>query len=131
MASPTDTTSQGTSDGAESISTDERQWAILLHASGYAGLVLIPFVNVICPFVLWLLKKEESEFLDQNGRNAVNFQITWTIGLVMALASIFIGIGLFLFPVGVLAWLILVGIGAYKASEYEVYDYPLTYDFFE
>lgn len=117
-------------DGDESITTKERQWAILLHASGYVGLV-IPFANVICPFVLWLLKKEESEFLDRNGRNAVNFQLTWTIGLVVALASIFVLVGMFLVPVGVVVWLLLVGVGAYTASKNEAYDYPLTYGFFE
>ncbi len=131
MASPTDGPSQVPSDGAESISAEERQWAILLHASGYVCLLLIPFANVICPFVLWLLKKEESEFLDRNGRNAVNFQLTWTIGLAVAFSTIGAGVGVILFPVGVVAWLLLMGVGAYKASEHEAYDYPLTYGFFE
>jgi hypothetical protein len=109
------------------VSSDERTWAILVHASAFAGL-FVPFGNILAPLVVWLIKREESEFVDANGKQALNFQMTWTAIIVLALFSIVVGVGLFLVPIVALAWVILVVLAAVRASEDEVYDYPLTVD---
>lgn len=109
------------------VSSDERTWAILVHASAFAGL-FVPFGNILAPLVVWLIRREESEFVDANGKQALNFQITWTVIMVLALFSILIGVGLLLVPLVALAWVILVVLATVRASEDEVYDYPLTVD---
>ena len=109
------------------VSSDERTWGILVHASAFAGL-FVPFGNILAPLVVWLIKREESEFVDANGKQALNFQITWTVIVVFALFSLLVGVGLILVPLVALAWVILVVLATVRASENEVYDYPLTVD---
>jgi uncharacterized Tic20 family protein len=109
------------------VSSDDRTWGVLTHASAFSGL-FVPFGNILGPLIVWLIKKEESQFVDENGKQALNFQITWTILLLVAGLSIFLGIGLLLVPVIGLVWLILVVIATVRASEETVYDYPLTID---
>jgi len=112
------------------VSESEQTWAILTHASGLLGLV-VPLGNILGPLLLWLIKREESAFVDESGKAALNFQITWTLLLFLALLSLVVGIGLLLVPAVALAWLILVVIGTARASDREVYDYPLTIEFIE
>ena len=109
------------------VNSDERTWAILVHASAFAGL-FVPFGNILAPLLVWLIKREESEFVDANGKQALNFQMTWTVIVVLALFSLVIGVGLVLVPLVALAWVILVVLATVRASENEVYDYPLTVD---
>lgn len=78
--------------------------------------------------MVWLVKKDESRFVDANGKQAVNFQLTWTVFIVVAFLTLLVGIGLVLVPIVVLAWLVLVILAMIRASDEEVYDYPLTID---
>jgi uncharacterized Tic20 family protein len=109
------------------VSDEEKTWGVLTHVSALSGLV-VPFGNVIGPLVVWLLKKDESRFVDENGTQALNFQITWTVLIFVSLLTVVVGVGLLLVPVLGLAWLILVVIATVRASERVVYDYPLTID---
>jgi hypothetical protein len=123
-AGPNDHAADPPSD-PESRADDELTWAVLIHVSGLSGL-LVPFGNVVFPLTLWLIKRDESEFLDASGKAALNFQLTWTVLLVGALLSLVVGVGLLLVPLLAVAWLVLVVVGTARASEGEVYDYPLT-----
>ena len=110
------------------VSEEDRTWGILAHAGGFAGLA-VPFGNVLAPLVVWLVKKDESRFVDENGKRALNFQLTWSVILLVTALSVLVGVGLVLFPLAMLAWLILTVLGTVKASESKVYDYPLTIHF--
>lgn len=114
-------------DAADAVSDDERIWGVLAHASAFAGLA-VPFGNILGPLVVWLLKKDSSAFVDENGLQSLNFQLTWTVLTFVSLLSIVVGVGLLLVPVVVVAWVILVVIATVRASDGEVYDYPLTID---
>lgn len=107
------------------VSSDDRTWGILTHAAAFVGFV-VPFGNILGPLLVWAIKKDESQFVDDNGKQALNFQITWSILLIVSALSIFIVIGVVLLPIVGLAWLILVIIAIIRASNDEVYDYPLT-----
>ena len=111
----------------DEISSDDRTWGILVHAAAFVG-VVVPFGNVLGPLVVWLIKKDDSRFVDENGKQALNFQITWTIVLFIALFTILVGIGVLLVPLVGLVWLVLVVLAIIRASNDEVYDYPLTID---
>lgn len=110
------------------IRSDERTWGIVVHAAAFAG-AFVPFGNILGPLVVWLIKKDDSEFVDENGKQALNFQLTWTAILLVALLSVFVFLGFLLVPLVLLAWLIFVVLAMIRASEEEVYDYPLTIDF--
>lgn len=67
-------------------------WASIMHLSGIAFITGVPFLNIILPAVLWLLKKEQHPFLAKQGREVINFQITLTLiqFLCLALGTVFI-----------------------------------------
>ncbi|WP_117365319.1 DUF4870 domain-containing protein [Natrarchaeobaculum sulfurireducens] len=87
-----------------------------------------PSGNSIAPLIIWTIKKDESRFVDENGKQAVNFQITWTVLLAIAALSMLVLIGLLLLPLLALAWFALIIIAILRASNDRVYDYPLTLD---
>ena len=108
-----------------SISQEERQWAMFAHLSALVGLV-IPFGNIIGPLVIWLVKKETMPFVDNQAKEALNFQITVTIAMVISAILILVVIGFVLMYLIGLAALVLTIIAAIKANEGTAYRYPFT-----
>lgn len=108
---------------------NEKQFALFVHLSALLGF-FIPFGNIIAPLVLWQIKKNESAFIDDQGKEAVNFNLTLLligVGLVL-LTLITFGIGALLtVPVGLalcVAWLVFAILGGIKANEGIAYRYP-------
>lgn len=103
----------------------ERTWGMLCHLSALAAFVF-PLGNIFGPLIVWLVKKDESPFVDDQGKESLNFQISFTIYCIFAaiLTVIFIGF-ILLIALGV-AFLILVIIAAVKANEGEEFRYPFT-----
>ena len=106
-------------------SKDERTWAMLCHFSAFAGLVF-PFGNFLAPLIIWLIKKEEMSFVEDQGKEVLNFQISMTIYLICSalLCIILIGIpiiiGLFIFD------FIITIIAAISANDGKSYRYPIN-----
>jgi uncharacterized Tic20 family protein len=114
-------------DHPSGLPNEVRNWGMGAHLSAFLGAwVALAFVG---PLVLWLVKREQHPFIEFHGREALNFNLSMTIYLIVAgLASIVL-IGLpFLVAIGV-AWLILPIVAAVKASNGESYRYPLTIRF--
>lgn len=105
-----------------------KQWAMFAHLAAFAAF-FIPFGNIIGPLLLWQLKKDTDPFIDRNGKEAVNFQITVAIAALVCLLLIFAVIGALLLPVLGLVWLVLTIIAGVKANEGVAYRYPLTIRF--
>lgn len=107
---------------------NERQWIVFLHLSALAGFLLPSFGHILGPLIIWLVKKSESAAIDAAGRNVLNFQISWTIWLVLVTAVGFSAscLGILIFLPGVAAWIVFVILGAIKASNGESYKFPLT-----
>ncbi len=82
----------------------------LINLSALAFFV-IPFGNLIFPFVVWS-KKRKSKIVDKIGRQIINFQLIWTITLCFLLCiSPFININLpFTFPLILIVLFIAIGI---------------------
>ena len=110
------------------LTKDDRTWALLAHLAGLAGYV-IPFGNIFGPLLVWLLKKDQSWFIDDQGKEAVNFQISLTIYVILAIISIIIVVGIFLTPLVAVGGLVFMIIAAIKANEGVRYRYPLTLRF--
>ncbi|WP_460762697.1 DUF4870 domain-containing protein [Lysobacter fragariae] len=96
--------------------------------SGWAGSIGC----FIGPLIIWMVKKDTSSFVDDQGKEALNFNIT--VGLVffgLLLLSIFtLGLGLIIaIPAWIvigIAWLVLTIIAGIKANEGVAYRYPFT-----
>lgn len=116
-----DTTETSSETGSESVplSSNDRTWGIIAHLSGI-------FTSFFGPLVIWLIKKEESAFLNGQSKEALNFQITIAIAMfISALLSIVV-IGFLLMPIVALAALVLSILAAVKVSNGEAYRYPFT-----
>jgi uncharacterized Tic20 family protein len=110
-------------------SKDERMWAMLIHLSGIVGscfaVALIPG-NLLLPLILWLVKRDGAPFVDDQGKEAVNFQITITIAGVVFFLLTFVCIGFpLLIALGIYALVVEI-IAAIKSNEGVRYRYPLT-----
>ena len=106
----------------------ERQWALLCHLSALCG-YFIPFGHLIAPIVIWSMKKDEMPMVDEHGKEVINFQISFTIWVIVSGIFVILLIGIpMLIALGVLQ-VIFVIIGAIKADSGVLYRYPLTIRF--
>ena len=104
---------------------EERNWAMLCHLSTFAG-YLFPLANILAPLVVWAIKREGHPLVDDQGKEALNFQISITLYVLIALAFSLILIGI-PFLLGLLiADLVLTLVAAVKAADGELYRYPAT-----
>jgi uncharacterized protein len=99
------------------IPSEERTLAMLCHLLGL-------FTSFVGPLILWLIKKDESKFVDDQGKEALNFQITVAIAFAIAGALSFACIGLLLIPAVGIADLVFSIIAAVAANKGEAYRYP-------
>ena len=109
---------------------EARQWGMFAHLSALAGFI-IPFGHVIGPLVVWMVKKEQLPFVNDQGRESLNFQITVTIGIVagfvIGLVTICIGgVGFLLIPAIGIAGAIMAAMGAMEANKGVPYRYPFA-----
>ena len=107
-------------------SIESRNWSVAAHLSAFIMFVGIP--SPLGPLAVWLLRKEDSQVARQ-AVEALNFNLSFLLYAVVAIISVFVLIGFLLLPIVGLAWFVLVIIGTMKASNDEVYRYPLTIRF--
>jgi hypothetical protein len=109
---------------------DSRLWGMFCHLAALFGLLGVPLGNILGPFVIWQIKKNEYPFADQQGKESVNFQISVTIYQAVCIPLIFFFcIGLLLIAAINLLSLAFVIIAAVRANSGESYRYPLAIRF--
>ena len=106
----------------------ERMWAMLCHLLALAGFI-IPLGHILGPLIIWLIQREKSAFVDQNGKESLNFQISVTIYGFVAFILCFIVIGFLLLPALGLFAIIMVILAAVKTNKGETWRYPLCIRF--
>ncbi len=111
------------------VSKDARTWGMACHLMALAGLIIPGIGFILGPLVMWLIKKDEDPFIDDQGQEAVNFQITIFLALVVASLLCFIVIGFFIVPIIAIGNIVLVIIGSMKANEGVKYRYPFAIRF--
>jgi len=111
----------------DSVDSDSRMWAMFLHLSQL--LHFIPLAGFIIPIVIWQVKKDELPWLDQHGKNVVNWMISEIIYFVASffLMIVLVGIPL-LVAMGICA-IVFPIIGGIKASSGVVWKYPMVISF--
>jgi len=110
----------------KAIDRDSRMWATFCHLAGLLSLTGIPFAGLPGPLVLWLLKKDQSPFIDDQGREAVNFQISVGIYMFVAGLRCMILMGIPLLAGLVLGEIIFIILASVRSNEGETYRYPLA-----
>jgi uncharacterized Tic20 family protein len=111
-------------------SESERNWAMLCHLSSFAGF-FFPFGGIIGPLICWMSKKDESVWIDINGKASMNFQLSILLYIVLAIPLCFIIIGIPIIAfLGVLK-IVCVIIASIKSAKGERFKYPISIPFIQ
>jgi hypothetical protein len=119
------------SPGSKEINKDARMWGMICHLAGLGGLIpIVPVIgSIIGPLIVWQIKKDEFGFVNDQGKEAVNFQISILIYAIVSALLCFACVGFVLLPAVYIFDLIFLLIAAVKANDGEHYRYPLTIRF--
>jgi uncharacterized Tic20 family protein len=98
------------------VSKEAKQWAMFCHLAALVAYIGIPFGHVLGPLIIWLIKKDDYEYVRSQGREALNFQISMTIYCAVGALLICIGIGVFVLIGLGLVDLVFIIIAAIAAS---------------
>jgi len=104
------------------LTNEDRQWAMIAHLSALVG-------GFIGPLIVWMLKKDESRFVDDQGKEALNFQLNMAIAaaILTAIAFATCGFGAVLFAPWGIYVLVMTIIAGMQANKGERYRYPATW----
>lgn len=109
---------------------EERTWATGAHLASVAGWIGIPLGHILAPLLVWLIKREESEYVRIQSLESLNFQISMTLyafaAAILAITIIGLVVAIPTFIALVVGDIIYTIIGAVAASRGEPYRYPLT-----
>ena len=110
------------------VNKDENMWAMFCHLSALVGFV-IPFGNIIAPLIIWTLKKDEYPHVNDQGKEAINFQLSITVYILISVVLVFVVIGIPLLIILGIFSLIMTVIAALNANDGNKYRYPFTIKF--
>ena len=107
-------------------SSDVRMWNVLCHATALAGFFVPWAGHILGPLIVWLVKRNDSPEIDENGKESLNFQISMLIYNVIAGVLCLVLIGFVILAILHILNLVLVIIASIQASEGKFYRYPLA-----
>lgn len=129
----------GGTEHAAAVLREDRTWASLCHLGALAFLLLPLFGHILGPLAFWFVKRQESGFVDEHGREALNFQISVSIYafamlMVVMMAGLYntnfgLALAFLLFFPLKLFWLVSMILGVIKATDGERYRYRLSMRF--
>lgn len=128
------------SEGAPPPTSDTLNYQSMTNPAGYQGppptkdetnmamltYILAIFTVFIGPLIIWLIKKDQSPFLNDQGKEVLNWSITVVLAYIVCIILMFVIIGIFLMPVLLLCHLIFTIMGAIKSSKGIAYRYPFA-----
>jgi uncharacterized Tic20 family protein len=98
---------------------EERNFAMLAHLLGTV-------THVFGALIIWLVKKDDSAFIAEEAKEALNFQITMLIGYVIGSGLAVVLIGFVILPVLYVLNIVFCILGAVAASKGQSYRYPFA-----
>ena len=117
------------------ITSDEKTWAVLAHVSILLGVITGGLLGPVAAFVIWLVKKDESEYVAKQALQSLIYQIvvavlSWIMWIAIAVL-IAVLVGLCLIPIGLLLELAAIAYGCYAAyicSLSQEFRYPIIWE---
>jgi len=107
----------------------EQVWACFCHLGAFLAFIL-PFSGMVLgPLVLWLLRRDASQFVNREGKKAVNFQLSVFVYLLMGLVLTWAYIGYAILTLLLCVDIVCVVAASLKANNGEDFQYPLTIQF--
>ncbi len=108
------------------VSSEERTWGMLSHLLALSGFIGVPFGNILAPLIIWLVKKDQSQFVADQAKESLNFQISLIIYAIVSGILVLVLIGFVLLGVIFIGGIVLTIIATMKANNGEHYRYPFT-----
>jgi len=101
---------------------------MLCHISTFCGMIIL-LGNILAPLIIWLIKKEELPFVEDQGKEVLNFQISMIIYLAISIILCFMLIGIPLLIGLIIFDFIITIIATINANDGKYYRYPITIHF--
>ena len=83
----------------------------------------------VAPLVVWLIKREDDPYIDEQGKEAVNFQLTMMLSFFAAALLIFVVVGIVLLPLLGIFDVVMTIVAGLKAANGEAFRYPFAIRF--
>jgi hypothetical protein len=112
------------------LSETERNWSMLCHLSAFAGF-FFPFGGIIGPMICWLSRRDESIWVNLNGKASMNFQLSMLLYMILAIPLCFIILGFPIIFALIVLKVVCVIIASVKAPKGELFRYPLVIPFIQ
>ncbi|MDP3978221.1 MAG: DUF4870 domain-containing protein [Pseudomonas sp.] len=106
---------------------EARQWAMFCHYAAFFWFLMPMIGNVIGPLIVWQLKKDLDPFVNEQGKEALNFQITFSLAMIVCGILAWVVIGFPLMLLVSISALVLTIIAGIKANAGEAYRYPICW----
>jgi len=106
---------------------DQRTWAIAAHLSPFLAAFLA--LSFLGPLIVYLVFRDRGPFVRRHAAEALNFQLTMWIGLLVSFVLMFVLIGFLTAAIIAVAMLVCHILGAVAASEGREFSYPFTIRF--
>ena len=110
-------------DNGGEISSESRGWAAAAHLIPLLGL---GFIGFIAPLIIWLIKRDEDPYVEEHSREALNFQITILIYVIVGIILLILLIGFLILAAVAIFALIFAIVAGVKAATGKPFRYPLT-----
>ena len=107
------------------LNRDARTWGMLCHLASLSGYIGVPLGNFIGPLLVYLIKKDEFNFVDDQGREALNFQLNMFVYALISGLLCLVVIGIVLLPLVLILDLVFTIIATMEASKGRRYRYPM------
>jgi len=106
----------------------EKETAMFIHLSQFAGFI-IPALGWVLPLILWLIKRDNSAYIDAQGKIVMNWIISSLIYSIIGFILTFLLVGIiWLIALGVCS-IVFIILGAIRAKEGTLWAYPLSITF--
>ncbi|MGD9109971.1 MAG: DUF4870 domain-containing protein [Phycisphaerales bacterium] len=116
---PTSPPPQESAPQATDIPKDAKTMAMLCH-------LLAIFTSFLGPLIIWLIKKDDHPYIKEQGKEALNFQITIVIASIISGLLIMACVGAFLLPAVQVINIVFCIIATVKVNNGEHYRYPIA-----
>ncbi len=104
----------------------ETTYAVFMHLTLLLASAVLPIVPVL---IMWVIKRKDSPYIDDTGREVLNFQISLTLYMIASGLLIFCGVGVLLIPAVYVLGLVGMIMGSVAAGRGEYFRYPMTLRF--
>ncbi len=108
------------------LTADSRNLGMLAHLSAFVTFLGIP--SLFGPLAVWLIKRDDP-YVEAQAKEALNFNLSFTLYGVVAAVSIILLVGLVALPAVLVTWFVLVIVASVRASNGQSYRYPFTIRF--